>query len=104
MAQADVEGEVLRVDGAAVPRAPDRDDRTEERRPLARSVLKVEEEGRAAVPAAASVAEEDRRTALRALQRRGLPAEAVAELHEARRERSGARVADSPGRFDDVQR
>src|SRR5947209_3289283 len=103
MAQADVEGEVLRVDGAAVPRTPDRDDRTDERRPLARSVLEVEEEGRAAVPAAASVAEEDRRTPLRALQRPGLPAEAVAELHEARRERDGARVVESLEGFDCVQ-
>src|SRR5205085_11451046 len=94
-AQADVEGEVLRGERATVPRATDRDDGADERRAFARSVLEVEEERRAAVPAAVAVADKDRRTPLRALQRARLLAEAVAELTEAGRERDGARVVES---------
>src|SRR5205085_4004940 len=84
VAQADVEGEVLRGERATVPRATDRDDGADERRAFARSVLEVEEERRAAVPAAVAVADKDRRTPLRALQRARLLAEAVAELTECR--------------------
>ena len=95
VAEADVEGEVLRGERAAVPRATDRDDGADERRAFARSVLEVEEERRAAVPAAVAVADEDRGTPLRALQRARLLAEAVAELSERGRERDGARVVES---------
>src|SRR5215217_5084351 len=66
----DVEGEVLARDGAAVPSVADRDHRAYERRAsLARTVLEVEEEGRAAEEAAVSVAQENGRAPLRALQR-----------------------------------
>src|SRR4051812_394123 len=58
--ESDVECEVLARDSAAVPSVADRDDRTDERRAsLARTVLEVEEEGRAAEEPAVSVAEED---------------------------------------------
>src|SRR5437660_12600815 len=52
VAQADVEGEVLRGDGAAVPGAADRDDRGDERGGLAGRALEGEEGGRAAEPVA----------------------------------------------------
>src|SRR5947209_14416438 len=103
VAQADVEAEVLRGDSAAVPGAAHRDDRADERSGLARSGLEVEEEGRAAEQSPVAVADEDRRTPLRALQRARLLAERVAELSEARRERDGARVVEGLEGFDGTQ-
>src|SRR5947209_3986421 len=103
VAQADVEGEVLRGDGAAVPGAAHGDDRADQGGRLARPRLEVEEEGGAAVEASVAVADEDGRTPLRALQRARLVARRVAELAERGRERDGARVVEGLEGFDGAQ-
>src|ERR671912_345142 len=69
-AQAGVEGEVLRGDGAAVPGVAEGDDRADERGAAATGpVLEVEEERGAAEQSALAVAEEEGGTPLRALLR-----------------------------------
>src|SRR5947209_8078782 len=103
VAQADVEGEVLRGDGAAVPGAAQGDDRADERRGLARSVLEVEEEGGAAEQPAVAVADEERGTPLRAAERPRLLARRVAEPAQGGRERDGPRVVEGLEGLDGAQ-
>src|SRR5918911_1238387 len=78
-AEADVVAEVLGRDGAARPGVAERPDGADERVVLAGPVLEVEEEGQAAEQAARVVAEVERRTPLRALERARLTAPRVGE-------------------------
>src|SRR5205085_2314187 len=93
-AEADVVAEVLHGHVAAIPSVAKRPDGTDERVVFARSVLEIEEEGRAAKEAVPDVAEKDRRTPLRTFECARLSAARVGELLQARRGAQGARVIE----------